>query len=344
MPASAARIAANQKNAALSTGPRTPEGKERSRANSLKHGLTGQGVVVPAEELAQVDRRAESLRSELRPSSELGRLMVRRMAYLSIRLEKSEQHELAATAARVRRAPADFDEARLAEVEALVLRLAEDPAPALRRLLAMPEGIDRLLEILAVMRSGLLDGPDPIWGQPNRDRLAMFLDRAGAARVAALTMTLYRVDVDRSVERARSELAAMLDAQVARLGEARRAIDEQAIAKDRAGAPDRALFDPSKEATLARKYEAATERGFFRALREFRAAESALAEAPAPPPAAEPVPEALGSCFPGAEAGPESAVIPPAPAPRPAAATPRPLVGASFDLPFSIGRPGPGSP
>ena len=33
------------------------------------------------------------------------------------------------------------------------------------------------------------------------------------------------------------------------------------------------MFDPSKEATLARKYEAAAERGFFKALKEFRQVE-----------------------------------------------------------------------
>jgi hypothetical protein len=37
---SEARIAANRRNAALSTGPKTPQGKARSRQNSWKHGLS----------------------------------------------------------------------------------------------------------------------------------------------------------------------------------------------------------------------------------------------------------------------------------------------------------------
>ncbi len=41
---SAARIAANQANAALSTGPNTKGGKERSRGNAVKHGLTARVV------------------------------------------------------------------------------------------------------------------------------------------------------------------------------------------------------------------------------------------------------------------------------------------------------------
>ncbi len=56
MPASEARILANQRNAQRSTGPKTPEGKEQSRRNALKHGLTGAGVVLPERDAAEVER------------------------------------------------------------------------------------------------------------------------------------------------------------------------------------------------------------------------------------------------------------------------------------------------
>ncbi|MGO9526120.1 MAG: hypothetical protein ACLP0A_00950, partial [Verrucomicrobiia bacterium] len=51
------RTAANRRNAQLSTGPRTEEGKSRSRQKAHKHGIlasavlinTGEGVEDPAE-------------------------------------------------------------------------------------------------------------------------------------------------------------------------------------------------------------------------------------------------------------------------------------------------------
>ena len=45
-----AQTTANQLNAQLSTGPRTPEGKSTSSQNSTKHGLTCAYPVIRSEE------------------------------------------------------------------------------------------------------------------------------------------------------------------------------------------------------------------------------------------------------------------------------------------------------
>ncbi len=84
------------------------------------------------------------------------------------------------------------------------------------------------------------------------------------------------------------------DQQSAALAEHVRKVEAEFVAPEGASADEaarlkaeavrRAMFDPSKEATLARKYEAAAERGFYRALKELRELEKSY-EAPASPPA-----------------------------------------------------------
>ena len=145
MPTSAARIEANRRNSLHSTGPKTPEGKERSRANALKHGLTGEGVVVLAEDAAEVALRFEELEAELRPSGRMGRILVRRFAFLSVRLERSERHEMSTIDRRVGRADADFDAERADAVEVAFDWITADPAANARKLRETPEGIDRTI-------------------------------------------------------------------------------------------------------------------------------------------------------------------------------------------------------
>ena len=44
--ASSRQIAANRANAKRSTGPKTEQGKARSRMNAWKHGLTAEDIVI----------------------------------------------------------------------------------------------------------------------------------------------------------------------------------------------------------------------------------------------------------------------------------------------------------
>jgi hypothetical protein len=92
-----------------STGPKTTEGKERSRANAVKHGLTGSGVALPAEDAAEVERRERSFGAELRPSGSVGRTLVRRMAVMAVRMDRCVDQERAHLTDHVRQALEEFD-------------------------------------------------------------------------------------------------------------------------------------------------------------------------------------------------------------------------------------------
>jgi len=62
------RTETNRKNAAHSTGPVTTEGKRRASLNAVRHGLTGQTVVLPSDDLAAYQETCRQFHAELKPS------------------------------------------------------------------------------------------------------------------------------------------------------------------------------------------------------------------------------------------------------------------------------------
>jgi hypothetical protein len=334
MVASAARIAANRANSALSTGPKTSEGKERSRRNGLKHGLTGDGIVVPDDDSAEVERRAASLLAEMGARTAVGEILVRQIARLSVRMERSAAQEFAAIAVRVRHAADEFDEERHARAAQLLATIGDDPRGNLRRLRKMPEGVDLLLLAWQDLRASLTLEPNPVWTEAEMFRAASLAGiREQAARSSTLGLLSAGVlgefgkifDNQTGLESddarkawARAQLVERIDEAIGELEEHRESLDFEMIELDRAEAGDRALFDPSREATLARRYESEARRGFFRALKDFRQAEADFAPAVKPTPQAPaPLPRAPETPLASSCAGPVTPVRVPEPvAPR----------------------------
>jgi hypothetical protein len=294
MPSSPARIASNRRNASYSCGPKTVEGKARSRQNALKHGLTGQGVALPTEDTVEIERRFESLVDEFRPSTEAGRILVRRFSFLSVRLERCERHETTVLTKRVRDAIGEYDDQRMAEIELHASRISSDPMTSSRRLQATPEGIDWLVAYWLELRGDLMVEDRVVWTWNHWDRaeslmgnpegnLRVSRTRALTEAVSGFFANLAPTDgagLDDAARTlwAKGEIAAMIDAEVARLQEVRISLDPDSIERDRLEAPDRALFDPSREMILARKYEGATERAMYKALKEFKEVEAAASK------------------------------------------------------------------
>ena len=78
--ATSAQIIANQKNARLSTGPRTPDGKSASGRNAIKHGLSSAFRVLAHEDQEEFDQLVEDLRAYHRPRDIHQRLLVDQLA------------------------------------------------------------------------------------------------------------------------------------------------------------------------------------------------------------------------------------------------------------------------
>ena len=82
------RAEINKANAQHSTGPKTPEGKQRSALNALRHGLTGQLVVMPTEDLQAYRRHIASFTDEYHPKGATEANLVQALADSSWRLNR----------------------------------------------------------------------------------------------------------------------------------------------------------------------------------------------------------------------------------------------------------------
>ena len=91
--ATAAQISANQQNATLSTGPKTPEGKSAAARNATKHGLSGAFTVLPHEDQDEFDILLACLRDEFHPANQHESFLVEQMAQSRWRLARARRLE-----------------------------------------------------------------------------------------------------------------------------------------------------------------------------------------------------------------------------------------------------------
>lgn len=82
------RAEVNKKNAQHSTGPKTAAGKQRSSLNALRHGLTGQIVVMPNEDLQAYQAHLKSFTDEYNPQGPTEAHLVQALADTSWRLNR----------------------------------------------------------------------------------------------------------------------------------------------------------------------------------------------------------------------------------------------------------------
>jgi hypothetical protein len=89
------QIEANRRNALKSTGPTTPEGKERSRRNSLRHGLTAETVIAALEDAEDYQAFEATVIADYDAESAVERELVLRLASVLWRLRRATGIETA---------------------------------------------------------------------------------------------------------------------------------------------------------------------------------------------------------------------------------------------------------
>src|SRR6267143_6300578 len=83
-----ARTARNRANAAHSTGPKTEAGKKRSSLNAYRHGLTGQTIILPAEDLDAYQAFTRTFFDDYKPVGTLEKTLVQFLADTTWRLNR----------------------------------------------------------------------------------------------------------------------------------------------------------------------------------------------------------------------------------------------------------------
>jgi hypothetical protein len=89
------QIEANRRNALKSTGPITPEGKERSRHNALRHGLTAETVIATLEDAEDYQAFEAAVIADYDAESAVERELVLRLASVLWRLRRATGIETA---------------------------------------------------------------------------------------------------------------------------------------------------------------------------------------------------------------------------------------------------------
>src|ERR1022692_1554887 len=87
------QLEANRRNALLSSGPKTEAGRNRSRMNALRHGLTGQVTTMTDEDHPAHDQSSRPLIKALAPEGAMETQLAQRIATDSWRLNRASAIE-----------------------------------------------------------------------------------------------------------------------------------------------------------------------------------------------------------------------------------------------------------
>jgi hypothetical protein len=87
------QIEANRRNATRSTGPKTEDGKNRSRRNAIRHGLSGETVIEIVEDLEDYCGFEAAVIADYDPLTAVERELVLRLASLLWRLRRASAIE-----------------------------------------------------------------------------------------------------------------------------------------------------------------------------------------------------------------------------------------------------------
>ncbi len=292
----------NRRNGQKSQGPKTDEGKARSRRNATKHGLRAEVLAMPTEDASVIAARAQAWNEYYQPASPAAQHLVNECVRATIMSDRCHKFHDAALAKQV--GSADFDEQcrDQAEVRQIATGLVGDPHNTLATLMMSTAGVRFLIERWERLGRGLdargwwdsveyqeaarlvgdraedetLKDNDTAWklrlfsvvarGTPTE---AFMTWMTTPKRFPSILMSKYGMDVYPSTDECRACLKTLVETKLTTL---RARAEEFAQSFDNASAasaPDRALIlHDEKAAKLFLRYLAESRSTFHRSFKE----------------------------------------------------------------------------
>ena len=170
---------ANSRNSAKSTGPQTDAGKERSRANSCQHGLSGEGVVVPPSEAEAIATRREMWRGGYQIDTPLQEWAFEQLVVNSIRIDICQANQQAVIENEKARAARVWDIDRAADAAVLGDRISRKPETVAKQLRQSKYGCEWLMDQWCALGLALDSG---VWTDEQVQRALDLRGVAGHAR------------------------------------------------------------------------------------------------------------------------------------------------------------------
>ena len=127
------------------TGPKTPEGKRRSRANAMRHGLTATVLTIPDENQDHIKAYTESWLETGQPETAAETAAVSEAALAMLHLERFHKAHQATTANQARYAPTDWDTEQNERLAQAIELLPKKPGTAVAQLKAFGTGVKWLI-------------------------------------------------------------------------------------------------------------------------------------------------------------------------------------------------------